>query len=168
MSPWKFEALEPSASFDAPEFAPLQSLWLAKRDGGKAPSWRSFDPIELKPWIGNLAVIDAPNDSRKESLADYRYRLWGTRLTELFGADLTGKFLREAGYGAHEPRMRQLFGAVTTGQIALSSGSVYWQDRGYRRFRSIFLPLSSGGAGIDQMLGVSMECERSTQWAEVG
>jgi hypothetical protein len=168
MPTWKFVALDPEDTVEIMEFMPLQSLWLLKRAAsGGLPSWRDFAPQELKAWMGNLAVLDAPNAARQTPLRDFRYRLWGTRLTELFGSDLTGRLLDEAGYGAHEPRMRQLFETVTNGQIAMSSGSVYWQGRGYRRFRSIFLPLSTNRSDIDQILGVSIEVDAPRKWAAI-
>lgn len=47
-----------------------------------------FDPEDLKPWLGDLAILQWDADA-----GDYRYRVFGTRLAASLGEDLTGRTL---------------------------------------------------------------------------
>lgn len=51
--------------------------------------FRALDPLDLKEALGTLVILEASED-----FSDFRYRLYGTRVVEAFGKDLTGKSSR--------------------------------------------------------------------------
>ena len=59
----------------------LKALWNRKRGGLLMPARAQFDTHDLRPWYGNLALIDLPSRS---------IRLCGTNLISRFGRDATG------------------------------------------------------------------------------
>ncbi|MGQ0677476.1 MAG: PAS domain-containing protein [Rhodospirillales bacterium] len=68
----------------------LFRLWNAKRRGRKLPARADLRPEELKPWLGNLIVLDVIDGGR-----DFRYRLFGTNIVRQAGFDMTGKLMSE-------------------------------------------------------------------------
>ena len=62
----------------------LYELWERKRGPNPMPSRVDLDVSELKPWLGNLALIDL------NAIGDGTFRLCGTNLSTRFGIDATG------------------------------------------------------------------------------
>ena len=63
----------------------LYAYWNGKRAGRPFPSRRDIDPLEMGAWLGNLLLIACEPGVR------YRYVVYGTKLVEAFGLDLTGR-----------------------------------------------------------------------------
>jgi hypothetical protein len=70
-----------------PALRSLFDLWDVKRGSRQAPPRSDFSHEDLLPWFGHLMLLDCLDNN------EYRYRLYGTTLTELFGFDLTGKMV---------------------------------------------------------------------------
>jgi hypothetical protein len=62
----------------------LEGLWERKRGQRPMPFSADLDVSELKPWLGNLALIDL------NAMGDGTFRLCGTNLPARFGIDVTG------------------------------------------------------------------------------
>ncbi|QDO99346.1 PAS domain-containing protein [Ferrovibrio terrae] len=60
-------------------------LWQVKRAGRVMPARADFDPVELKPILPRLILIDVISDP-----PDFRYRLAGTMSRDLRGVEVTG------------------------------------------------------------------------------
>ena len=61
----------------------LLALWNDKRGARAMPSRADLDVSGLKPWLGNLALIDIAEDGRAV------FRLCGTNLHARFGGERT-------------------------------------------------------------------------------
>ena len=61
-----------------------ENLWARKRGQRAMPSRADLAVSELRPWLGNLALIDL------NEMGDGTFRLCGTNLTARFGIDVTG------------------------------------------------------------------------------
>jgi hypothetical protein len=72
-----------------PRLAALYAYWDGKRAGRAMPVRGDIDPLEMRPWLGNLLLIDALPDGR------FVYRLYGTRFVDSFGLDMTGRSVDE-------------------------------------------------------------------------
>lgn len=68
----------------------LFRLWQSKRGGRRLPARADLRPEELKPWFGNLIVLDVIDGG-----ADFRYRLFGVNIARQAGFDMTGKLMSE-------------------------------------------------------------------------
>ncbi len=68
----------------------LFRLWESKRGDRALPARADLRPEELKPWLGNLIVLDVIDGGR-----DFRYRLVGVNVVRQAGFDMTGKLLSE-------------------------------------------------------------------------
>jgi hypothetical protein len=69
--------------------AALYDYWKAKRRGRAMPVRADLDPVEMRLWLGNLALIDVTVDRR------FVYRLYGTVFVDSFGIDMTGRSIDE-------------------------------------------------------------------------
>ncbi len=67
----------------------LYDLWVERRGMRPLPDRGDFDPVRLKPWLGNLALIEVGHDG------EYRYRLYGTNFVFRFGVEMTGRTVED-------------------------------------------------------------------------
>ncbi|KZD03454.1 PAS domain-containing protein [Oceanibaculum pacificum] len=71
----------------------LYGYWAARIEGGQIPARNDIDPLDLKPFLPNLLILEqVPVGSRHR----YRYRLCGTAITRIVGRELTGLALQDA------------------------------------------------------------------------
>ena len=61
----------------------LYDLWAEIRGERTLPERTAFTPERLKPWLGNLLLIDVNPDG------SYRYRLYGSNFVYRFGVEMT-------------------------------------------------------------------------------
>ena len=64
----------------------LYRYWLGKLDGGAMPARADIDPIEMKAWLGNLLLVEFPEDRMQ-----YRIRLDGVNIVQFYGNTRQGK-----------------------------------------------------------------------------
>jgi hypothetical protein len=74
-----------------PVLAFLKDYWDAKRGARAMPSRSDISPAEMKEHLGWVVLLDALPD-----YSDFRYRTIGSRVTEYFLSDSTGKTITEA------------------------------------------------------------------------
>lgn len=73
---------------------PLQQLldyWYGKREARAFPFRDAIDPLELRFVLGNVLLAEIVPGERPR----FRYRLWGSRLTEDYGVEMTGRHVDE-------------------------------------------------------------------------
>ena len=133
----------------SPPFAGLFKLWDSKRAGRTYPARSDFDPLEMKLWLGRLALLDVlPGPPM-----DFRYRLVGTQTVAQYGLDLTGKKFSEACYIGTPAEAQAAMGEfVRIGKPRYRNDPA--QDmRGFASMRErIYLPLAEDGRTIDMIL----------------
>ena len=71
-----------------PKLIALYDYWDGKRRDRPFPARADLDPLEMKPWLGNLLLIHRSADR-------YQYRLYGTQFVAQFGVELTGHSVDE-------------------------------------------------------------------------
>lgn len=73
--------------------APLRFLldhWRNLAGNGRPPELTRIDPIELKPALGYIVLLEPIEGAR-----DFRYRLYGSTVAGISGFDMTGKLVSE-------------------------------------------------------------------------
>ena len=68
------------------ELREILRYWSRIRDGKDLPARSDFDPLDLRGALGWVTLAD-----RNADAGEFRYRLVGTRVSELTGIDLTGQ-----------------------------------------------------------------------------
>lgn len=80
----------------APEDLPCEQLrfllryWTEKRAAADMPPVSAIDPIEMRPALGYIMLLDVLDGG-----ADFRYRLYGTQIVDRTGTDWTGRTVSE-------------------------------------------------------------------------
>ena len=130
------------------ELRSLEAFWHMKRGGRALPSRGDFTPEELRPWLGNLAIITVERE-----MHDLRFRvaLSGTQLDSYRGHGITGRYVDEACCDIADttPYYRD---CVTRGVPVHylhdnSPNSAIYTDMG-----KMLLPLSEDGITVDRIL----------------
>lgn len=148
-SPYSYQ-LDPDLS-DEPVFQKLATYWRAKRGDRDLPLRSDVDPLELKPYLGSLNLIDCLPE-----LADFRYRLIGTNIVAAYGRDSTGKTVRDL-YAVAEPEycafLLDVYRAVATRRtIARLTATLRPVHRDYRLADSLLLPLAGPDGPVSCIL----------------
>ncbi len=128
-----------------PALGALFDLWDAKRGSRQAPPRSDFSHEDLLPWFGHLMILDCLDGN------EYRYRLYGTTLTQLFGFDLTGKTVSASADRIGAKPLDEYTRVVRIGApiyVSRSSPSA----REYLQVDKLALPLMEGGR-VTKILG---------------
>jgi hypothetical protein len=129
----------------------LKAYWDNKRGDRRMPTRAEIKPADMKEHLGWIILLDALPD-----FSDFRYRTIGTRVTQYFLADSTGKTLTEA-FGSYGEAA--VNGVIAThrkaarDQIAVRCyGGAGWIGRSFMDFDALFLPLSDDGVATNMIL----------------
>jgi hypothetical protein len=126
----------------------LFEYWNTRRGARSMPARGDVDPIDLKPLLPQLILIDVVPDPRR-----YVYRLVGTHEVEMRGGDPTGKAVEEAYYGeSAEDTTYYLDRVVRTRQPVLYRGTYQPLSTRTQREDVIFLPLSKDGEAVNMIM----------------
>ena len=140
----------------------LYSYWAGKRHGRALPDRADIDPIEMKPWLGNLMLVERKDDG------DYLYRLYGSTFVNQFKVDMTGKRVNELPEKQAE-LLRSEYDAVVHSGIPMSRRYTATFDYTSRDKRSTWqverswerlaLPLTAGGPEVKMLLVAAFPLE---------
>ena len=129
----------------------LKAYWDGKRGGRSMPTRAEIKPADMKEHLGWIILLDALAD-----FSDFRYRTIGTRVTQYFLADSTGKTLREAFEPYGDTAVNGVIAThrkAARDQVAVRSyGGAGWLGRSFMDFDALFLPLSDDGVATNMIL----------------
>ena len=134
------------ADIREPRLRGLWEYWTGKRAGVALPGRAAISPLEMRPWLGNLLLMDVVDGGR-----DFRYRLHGTQLVQLFGADLTGRLVGELG-------VRDVERLLAEGRTVVASRSWHYTEetvvaeKQHIAISKLILPLAADGRAVDMMI----------------
>lgn len=128
----------------------IYRLWAGKRGARQYPARGDFDVAEFAPWLGDIELVDV---IREADRIRYRYRLVGTRITEIDGSDLTGRYADEV-FGDDLARItREYEEVLRTGAPCLRHFTVQSKRRGFAAtYDKLVLPLAGDGETVDMLL----------------
>jgi hypothetical protein len=134
-----------------PTLAFLKTYWDGKRGDRAMPRRADIDPLEMKEHLGWIILADVMPD-----LADFRYRVVGTRVTQYFGRDITGKLLSEMYEPFGQPALKMalaVYRKVARERIVLRTfGKAGWLEDDFIDFDQLFLPLSEDGVNATMIM----------------
>jgi hypothetical protein len=128
--------------------------WNEKRGSRAMPPRSAIDTREIKQHLGWICLLDALPD-----FADFRYRLVGSRVTDFFLDDGTGKTVAEAFEGPD----RALGDAalwiyrkccLDKRPLRITTPGAEWRGRYVPANDALYLPLASDGETADKVLAV--------------
>jgi hypothetical protein len=127
----------------------LLSLWNEMRGGKTMASRTDFSVRALKPWLGNLALIDIGCGERAT------FRLCGTNLMVRFGGEFTNRHIAELS-DAVRPSVEAYVRGVCRSCAPKDGTHGRVIDGTFERFRELCLPLSDTGARVTTLLLASI------------
>lgn len=134
-----------------PRLQDLLRYWQGKRAGRRYAARADFDPLDLKPVLGNILLVDVV--AQDDGSSRFRYRLFGSEFTFYHGRDLTGQWLNDiANTGFRDELLALYREVVTAGEMRTLSYDYLVDDRRHR-FQAVLLPLSADGRRVDMVLG---------------
>ena len=130
----------------------LQGLfryWGSKLHGRPMPARADLDPLEMRPWLGNLVLVDFPASNLKE----YRIRLEGVNVVQFYGSSRTGRGIEVmTSEMERQVVLPQYFSVVETripayfeAEFISSEGVLTYQHK-------LILPLSDDGDRVNMTL----------------
>jgi hypothetical protein len=139
---------EPAAIRDS-RLLGLFRYWHGKRRGRAMPARRDIDPVEMKPWLGNLLLVEFPPDPMQ-----YRIRLDGVNLVEFYSTSREGKGV-EAMTSEEERRivLPQYMTVLEKKQPAYYEAEFVTSEGVITAQRKLLLPLSEDGTRVNMVLG---------------
>lgn len=133
------------AAITHPRLRELLTLWNTKRGARQAPQRDDFSHEGLRPWFGHLMILDCL------ASGEFRYRLYGTELTHLFGFDLTGKTVGASADRIGDKPLDEYDRVVRIGAPVYAS-RISPSAREYLQVDKLALPLMEGGR-VTKILG---------------
>jgi hypothetical protein len=129
----------------------LKDYWDAKRGPRAMPSRADIRPSEMKEHLGWVILLDVMPD-----FADFRYRTIGSRVSQYFLADSTGKTVTEAFASYGEAAVNGVVAVhrkCARDRVVLRSyGGAGWLGRSFLDFDALYLPLSDDGQTANMIL----------------
>ena len=127
----------------------LYEYWRACAQSRPIPSRFDIDPVAIPHLLPGLSLIDARPD-----LDSLRYRLAGTRVGEIYGAEITGRAVFEIGFQHKKEYWRSVYRRVVNEQIPMQ-GAVRGPAAGREHLLLLWLrlPLSGLTGSVERILG---------------
>ena len=131
----------------------LLALWDARRGTRPMPARADFTFEDLLPWVGHLALLDVVGTGE-----DFRYVVYGTRLVETFGFDLTGRSARDA-IALIGPQPLAEYQRVAATRVPDHVSRMSPANKEHLTITKLALPLSSDGTMVDKIVSVIYRVE---------
>jgi hypothetical protein len=127
----------------------VYDYWLKLRGNRRMPSRDEFRPKGLVRRLPMMSLVElSPCDRR------FRFRLAGTGLRNVFGEELTGRFLGDIGFGEQLDFWRDVYDGVA-GSAAPAQGytRLAWRDKPVMVQAWLRLPLAGADGEVSTILG---------------
>tara|TARA_E500000318_G_scaffold35630_1_gene34766 strand:- start:5625 stop:6176 length:552 start_codon:yes stop_codon:yes gene_type:complete len=126
----------------------LIDYWRRKKPEGKLPGRGHIDPTEIPGLLPHIGLIDVIGSG-----LDFRYRLLGTHLNQVFGEDFTGTKVSESKVGTYGDFLADLYRSVLSANGPIISDSIFeFREKNHLKIRRILLPLARDGKEVDMIL----------------
>ena len=128
----------------------LFAYWASRRQGARLPSRRDVDPREIKRLLPTITLTEVVRPA-----LDFRIRLAGTGLYDVYGREITGKMLSDVYNSAAADYWRSELGKVVSERRpAVGVHSLAWRGASHLSILWLRLPLASDGERVDMILGL--------------
>ena len=136
---------------DDPRLRRFFDYWRSQFRDGDLPLRKDFDPLDVPELLGLINIMEVV---RTEAGGfRFRYRLWGSQVTHLFGADHTGKYIDEI---VVPTRIEEVHAALAS--VVLERKPHFWQvrvpleNRDYQSNRRLALPYCDADGVVSNIM----------------
>ena len=146
--------VEDPVEIDNPILAFFLAYWRDKREGGMLPRYANFALKENKAHLSWVVVVEA-----LPAYTDFRYRVVGTRVTQYFLSDGTGKTVRQAFADMESNFVEGIVwlnrqACIERSPIRLTGPATVLNEIYFPDYDTIYLPYSSDGTTADKVVNV--------------
>ena len=128
----------------------LFRYWDSIRGGRPLPNRCDFDPIAIPQLLPHLILVEVLRDEADGQVADFRFRVIGTRVDERMSDRYTGRRLSQIPGKRPGSKIWNAYQAVEReGQPKLVSLDYIGPAERTQETTEIYLPLSAGGGQVD-------------------
>jgi len=133
-----------------PKLQRMFDYWSSHRRNGALPSRTDIDPIDLPDLIPNFMMFEAIED-----FTDFRIRLAGTKVEEVFGGAMKGLTLSGIAKRDSFSEVWQSFDRIIASrEPEFRSDTLTNVDKRYVVFERLLCPLAADGKTVDHVLGL--------------
>jgi hypothetical protein len=137
----------PTAAMRAHE--ELFAYWASLRRGAALPARRDLQPGAIKRLLPTISLVDVARGP-----LDFRFRLAGTGLYDVYGREITGRGLGEVYNTAAADYWRaELVRVVEAARPAAGVHNLAWRGASHLSILWLRLPLAANGCDVDMILG---------------
>ncbi|MEW6089495.1 MAG: PAS domain-containing protein [Pseudomonadota bacterium] len=144
--------IDPLLSFQDARLRDMYAYWDEKRAGRPFPARADVSPAEIVSHLPSLFLVDVVPPGL--AIGDFRVRLMGTALNDLFAGDFTGASLEGAFTERSAAAVGKLFGIVCQLRRPLRLyGSASFAQSQVTEVEAILMPLTTGSGAVDMVMG---------------
>ena len=137
-----------SLAVQDPELNTAYEYWTSCRKDGLLPSRREIDVLQLKPVLGHTHLVDVTADDP----ADYRYRLWGSKVPLHRFRNYTNWRIGDYRSVPYRKGLMEDYSAVTWTGSPLYHQIVARLDSIRYSYARILLPLAEDGRKVNMLI----------------
>lgn len=131
-----------------PKLLELYDYWHGKCAGRPAPARSDILPEEIRPILPHILLLDIVGDTPR-----LKYRLVGTEFVQIYGAEITGKFVDEIDFdGMSRMIVADYVKVVKDCRPSWTRWSFAKDDGRWLEYERLTLPLSQDGATVNMLL----------------
>lgn len=129
--------------------------WDTKRGDRLMPARADLDPIEMKPILPHVVLMDVLRDAKPGWPLDFRYRLMGSTVDTHMSRPFTGLHMSELKHQQPDSQMWQNFSAVATERVPRFNRVPYvGPHRDFLSVIDLVMPLSSDGETVNMLMSI--------------
>jgi hypothetical protein len=126
----------------------LYDYWLAKAGARAMPARGDIDPVEMKPWLGNLVLVEFLG-----GLENYRVRLEGVNIEAMYRGSRAGRGIEALTSKDERDLLLRQYGAVLENRRPAYYEADFQASEGvFARQNKLLLPLSNDGEHVNMIL----------------
>ncbi|MCF8469669.1 MAG: PAS domain-containing protein [Parvibaculum sp.] len=145
--------IDPLLTFQDGRLREMLAYWEGKRGGRPFPARADISPADIVSHLPSVFLIDALAPA--SSLADFRVRLMGTALNDLFARDFTGRPLEGELPGKAGAAIVKLLGIVCQLRrpLRVHGIAVFAKAGPATAIEAALMPLATDGTGVGMVMG---------------
>jgi hypothetical protein len=122
-----------------PTLRMLYRYWDERRGTRRWPSRSDIDPLDLKPLLGRLVLLETVRDG--DAPPRFRYRLFGTAFVDWFGFDMTGRMIDDWPAPEYRAVMNASYRDLVATGRPVRRLRRFIKDERILRYEAVMLPL---------------------------
>jgi hypothetical protein len=124
-----------------PALRDFYRYWLDKRGTRPWPARADIDPLDLKPLLGSIALLQVVYADDATAPPRFRYRLFGTGFVNWFGFEMTGRMIDDWPAPEYRAVMNASYREVVTAERPFRRLRSFVKDGRVLRYEALMLPL---------------------------